>query len=319
MRMNLMKIVSATALMLGLSVGGAMAQNYPTKPITLILPLGAGGSHDLNSRVFTSIIPQYINGQPMIVKLMPGASGQTGTAAAATAPADGYTLLFSHNYFDQLQQHVADLPYNPTKDFVTVARLNSARFCLIVLANSPHKTINGLLDFGRANPGKLEFAHSGQWGAGMVPGARLLQWAKVDANMTPYRGGGPSLRALLAGDADFTVQLPSTIAGQGDNVRTLACVRDEPVVGSPPTFKSIGFPGELGEMHRIIMAPRGIPADRLAALRAAFVKLQEDKTYKRMMKRLGEDTNLMDGAEYEAERPKQSEAYKALVESMTKG
>jgi tripartite-type tricarboxylate transporter receptor subunit TctC len=316
--MNLMKMVSSAALMLGLSVGGAMAQDFPNKPITLILPLGAGGSHDLNSRVFTSIIPQYLD-QAMIVKLMPGASGQTGTAAAATAPADGYTLLFSHNYFDQLQQHVKDLPYDTTKDFVTVARLNSARFCLIVRADSQHKDINGLLDFGRANPGKLEFAHSGQWGAGMVPGARLLQWAKVNANMTPYRGGGPSLRALLAGDADFTVQLPSTIAGQGDAVRTLACVNDEPVVGSPPTFKSIGFPSELGEMHRIVMAPRGIPADRLAKLREAFAKMQEDKTYQRMMSRLGEDTNLMDGAEYEKLRPVQSETYKELVDAMTKG
>ena len=67
------------------------------------------------------------------------------------------------------------------------------------------------------------------------------------------------------------------------------------------------------------MAPRGIPADRLALLREAFVKLQEDKTYKRMMKRLGEDTNLMGGADYEKERPKQSDAYKTLVDSMTKG
>lgn len=318
MRMSLMKVVSATALMLGLSVGGVIAQEFPNKPITIVLPMGAGGSHDLNSRVFTSIIPKFIN-QAMIVKLMPGASGQTGTAAVASAPADGYTLLFSHNYFDQLQQHVKKLPYEPTKDFITVARLNSARFCLIVLATSKHKTIQGLLDYGRANPGKLEFAHSGQWGAGMVPGARLLSWAKVNANMTPYRGGGPSLRALLAGDADFTVQLPSTIAGQGDKVRTLACVRDEPVVGSPTTFKALGFPGELGEMHRIILAPRGIPADRLALLREAFVKLQEDKTYKRMMKRLGEDTNLMGGEDYEKERPKQSDAYKALVDSMTKG
>ena len=72
-------------------------------------------------------------------------------------------------------------------------------------------------------------------------------------------------------------------------------------------------------MHRIIMAPRGIPADRLALLREAFVKMQEDKTYKRMMKRLGEDTNLMDGAEYEKLRPIQGDTYKALVESMTKG
>lgn len=318
MRRTLLKTVAASALALGMGITGAIAQNFPEKPITLIIPFGAGGSHDLNARVFTSIIPQYIN-QAMIVRLMPGASGQTGTAATASAPADGYTLLFSHNYVDQLQQHVKDLPYDPTKDFVTVARLNSARFCLIVQGDSPYKTINDLLDFGRANPGKLEFAHSGQWGAGMVPGARLLQWAKVDANMTPYRGGGPSLRALLAGDADFTVQLPSTIAGQGDKVRTLACVNDEPLVGSPPTFASLGFEGEIGEMHRIIMAPRGIPADRLALLRDAFSKLQEDKTYQRMMGRLGEDMNLMDGAEYEKLRPKQSEAYRALVKSMTGG
>ena len=316
MRRTLLKTVAAGALALGLGITGAMAQSFPEKPITIILPLGAGGSHDLNARVFTSIIPQYLD-QAMIVRLMPGASGQTGTAAAASAPADGYTLLFSHNYFDQLQQHVKDLPYEPTKDFVTVARLNSARFCLIVLADSEHKSINGLLEYGRANPGKLEFAHSGQWGAGMVPGARLLQWAKVNANMTPYRGGGPSLRALLAGDADFTVQLPSTIAGQGDKVRTLACVNDEPVVGSPPTFKSIGFPTELGEMHRIIMAPRGIPADRLAKLQDALKKIQKFKTYKRLIKAIGEETNFINGPDYEKLRPKQSAGFKTLVKSLT--
>ena len=102
-------------------------------------------------------------------------------------------------------------------------------------------------------------------------------------------------------------------------MRTLACVRDEPVLGSPPTFTAIGFPGELGEMHRIVMAPRDIPADRLATLRKAFVSLQEDKTYQRMMGKLGEDTNLMDGAEYEALRPQQSEAFRTLVDSMTGG
>ncbi len=318
MRMSFMKLVSAAALILGVSIGGAVAQDYPNKPITLILPLGAGGSHDLNSRVFTSIIPQYIN-QAMIVKLMPGASGQTGTAAAATAPADGYTLLFSHNFFDQLQQHVNDLPYKPTEDFVTVARLNSARVCLIVRADSQFKTINELLDYGRANPGKLEFSHSGQWGAGMVPGAQLLQWAGVNANMTPYRGGGPSLRALLAGDADFTLQFPVTIQGQGDAVRTLACAAEEEKLGNPPTFASLGYPGEIGEMHRIVLAPRGIPEDRLAVLREAFIKLQEDKTYKRLMAKIGEETNFMSGEEYEKIRPEQSKAYKSLVDSMTSG
>ncbi|CAN0495985.1 unnamed protein product, partial [Discosporangium mesarthrocarpum] len=95
--------LAATAAIAALTATGAIAaDDYPDKAITLIIPLGAGGSHDLNARVFTSIIPQYL-GQPMVVKLMPGASGQTGTAAAARARPDGYTLLFTHNYFDQLQ------------------------------------------------------------------------------------------------------------------------------------------------------------------------------------------------------------------------
>jgi len=316
MRRKFLKTVAAAALMFGVGVGGAFAQTYPAKPITLVLPMGAGGSHDINSRVITSIISQYLN-QAMIVKLMPGASGQTGTAAVAQAKADGYTLLFSHNYFDQLQQHVTDLPYKPLEDFVTVARPNSAYFCIIVPGDSQFNTIQEMFDYGKANPGKLEFAHSGQWGAGMVPGARILKWAGVNANMTPYRGGGPSMRALIAGDADFTIQLPSTILGQGDKVRALACSRDEAKLGNPPTFEAMGFPGSLGEMHRIVMAPRGIPADRLALLRDAFMKLSENKTYKRLLGRLAEDNNMMDGADYEKLRPAQSEAYKALVESMT--
>ena len=89
--------------------------DYPEKPITLILPMGAGGSHDRNARVFTSVIPEFL-GNAVIVKLMPGASGQVGTAAAARAKPDGYTLLFTHNYYDQLQKHVKKLPYNTDKD-----------------------------------------------------------------------------------------------------------------------------------------------------------------------------------------------------------
>ena len=125
------------ALVLGLGVGGAKAE-FPEKPITLILPLGAGGSHDRNARVFTSVIPSYL-GNAMIVKLMPGASGQVGTAAAARAKPDGYTLLFPHNYYAPLQQHVKKLPYNTTKDFVTVAQLNSGNFSVIVKTTSAFK------------------------------------------------------------------------------------------------------------------------------------------------------------------------------------
>jgi len=93
---NLTKLLLGAALALGLVIDDAKAE-YPEKPITLILPLGAGGSHDRNARVFTSVIPEFL-GNALIVKLMPGASGQVGTAAAAKAKPDGYTLLFTHYY-----------------------------------------------------------------------------------------------------------------------------------------------------------------------------------------------------------------------------
>lgn len=302
-----------------IGLGIAQAQDFPSKPITVIIPLGAGGSHDLNARVFTSVLPEYL-GQPVVVKLMPGASGQTGTAAAAEATADGHTLLFSHNYFDQLQQHVADLPYEPTGDFVTVVRLNLAPASIVVRSDSQWQTLEELFEFGRQKPGELNFGHSGQWGAIMVPGARLLNEAGVVANFTPFQGGGPTVRALIAGDVDFSMMFPSVIEAQGDNLRVLASAGDERLFPDVPTFRELGFESDIGTMNRIVLAPRGIPDDSLAALREAFAKLQEDRTYTRLMARLGEDpSTFLDGAAYEELRPQQSEAFKTLVESITGG
>lgn len=303
----------AGVMALGLGIGEARAE-YPEKPITLILPLGAGGSHDRNARVFTSVIPDII-GNAMIVKLMPGASGQTGTAAAAKSKPDGYTLLFSHNYFDQLQQHVKRLPYNTTKDFVTVGKLNSGSFSVIVRADSPFKTWQQLVDFAKKNPGKLKLAHSGNWGATHVPALQLFSEAGIAGKVTmvPYKGGGPSLRGFLAGEADFTLQFKSTITAQGDKVRVLISAGKKSDFKGAPTFGSLGYTADLGQMHRIILAPRGIPADRLAKLRDSLDKLQKHKTYKRLIKAIDEQTNYVSGPDYEKSRPVQSETYKKLV------
>ena len=118
--------ILAIAAALGVVSAPAIAETYPDRPITMIIPLGAGGSHDLNARVMTSVLPQIL-GQPVVVQLMPGAGGQTGTAAAASAPADGYTLLFTHNFIDELQQFVTTLPNSPNDDFVAVSRTNTAQ------------------------------------------------------------------------------------------------------------------------------------------------------------------------------------------------
>ncbi|NNL74586.1 MAG: tripartite tricarboxylate transporter substrate binding protein, partial [Silicimonas sp.] len=152
MLLKTLKRTVGAALVAALGLGTAAYAEYPEKPITLVIPLGAGGSHDLNARVITSIIPQYLE-QAMIVRLSPGAGGQKGTQEVANAAPDGYTLLFSHNYIDMLQQHVENLPYNPNEDFVPVARVNYAPIAVVVRGDSEFNTFQELVDAASANPG----------------------------------------------------------------------------------------------------------------------------------------------------------------------
>jgi len=319
--------VYSTAIAIGLSAGltaslssNAYAADYPEKPISLVIPLGAGGSHDLNARILTSVIPQYLN-QAMIVQLSPGASGQKGTNEVATADADGYTLLFSHNYVDQLQQHVEKLPYDPLADFVTVARINFAPIAIVVAADSPYTTAEELFAAAKENPGKVKMAHSGNWGALFVPAAQLMQANEFELNLVPYKGGGPAMQALLSGDVDVTMGFPSTLAGQlsAGKIRVLATAGNERIYDDVPSFSELGVGGDVGFMHRVVLAPADIPKDRLTMLRDAFGQLNDDKTYQRMMSRMGENIDYMSGEDYDKMRAEQKDAYKTLVESITGG
>lgn len=316
---NLLTLYIGAVMALGIVAAPDATAKYPEKPITMIIPLGAGGSHDRNARVFTSVIPDIL-GEPVIVKLMPGASGQTGTAAAAKAKPDGYTLLFTHNYFDQLQKHVKKLPYDTDKAFVTVCSLNSGEFSVIVRSDSPFKKWQDLVDYANAHPGKLKFAHSGNWGATHSPALQLFTEAGIADKvvMVPYKGGGPSMRGFLAGEADFTFQFISTIKAQGDKVRVLISAGTKSSFPGVPTFADLGYSADIGKMYRVIMAPRGIPADRLQTLRNACREVQKHKTYQRLIKAIGEKQEYIDGPDYEKMRPQQSAAYKKMIESLTK-
>jgi len=311
------KTLALAGLALGLTIGAAQAE-YPEKPISLVIPLGAGGSHDLNARVLTSIIPAYIN-QAMIVQLTPGASGQKGTQAVASAEADGYTLLFSHNYIDMLQQHVENLPYDPNEDFIPIARLNYAPIAVVVRAESPYQTFEDLIAAAKADARSVTMAHSGNWGALFVPAAQIMKSREVEFNLVPYKGGGPAMQALLSGDADVTMGFPSTIGSQIDagKIRVLATAGAERIYEDVPTFAESGVEGDIGFMHRVVLAPAGTPDDVVAKLEAAFEALQEDKTYNRLMGRLGENTELLLGDDYQAMRSEQFSAYKDLVETLT--
>ena len=318
---NAIKKTGALALAVGLAVAastGMASAEYPEKPITMVIPLGAGGSHDVNARVITSIIPQYLN-QAMIVRLTPGAGGQKGTQEVANAPADGYTLLFTHNYIDMLQQHVETLPYDPKADFVPVARINYAPIAVIVRSDSPYQTMDDLVAASKENPGGVQMAHSGNWGALFVPAAQMMKALDISWNLVPFQGGGPALQALLGGDADVTMGFPSAIAShvQAGTLRVLATAGQERIYDNVPTFEEVGVGGDVGFMHRVVLAPAETPEAIVDQLGAAFKALEEDKTFTRMMSRLGENVEIIDGVAYEAMRAEQDGAYKELVKSLT--
>ncbi|WP_413719330.1 Bug family tripartite tricarboxylate transporter substrate binding protein [Silicimonas sp. MF1-12-2] len=314
---SLKKTVGA-ALVATLGLGTAAYAEYPEKPITLVIPLGAGGSHDLNARVITSIIPQYLN-QAMIVRLSPGAGGQKGTQEVANSAADGYTLLFSHNYIDMLQQHVENLPYDPNADFVPVARVNYAPIAVVVRGDSEFNTFEELIAAAKANPGSIDMAHSGNWGALFVPAAQIMKATDSVFNLVPFQGGGPAMQALLSGDADMTMAFPSTLSAllEAGKVKVLATAGDERIYEDVPSFAEVGVGGDVGFMHRVVLAPAGTPEDVLDKLEQAFTALQEDTTYKRMMERLGENTDHIGRGQYQEMRKAQNGAYKDLVSSIT--
>lgn len=295
------------------------AQDFPEKPVTMIIPYGAGGSHDLTARLMTSVLPQYL-GQPVVVQLMPGAGGQIGTAAAAKNPADGYTLLYTHNFADTLMPLVGPVPYDSLEDFVSVARPSTATSAVVVRKDSPHASLEAMLAYGKENPGKLKLAHSGNWGAVFTPAAVLLAGENVEATFVPYQGGGPALQALLSGDGDFTLAFPAVINSQPE-LKALMVIGDQKVLGDDvPTSDELGYAdlATVGLLHRVVLVHSDVPADRLQKLRDAFDQMSQDPTYLALMKQMEEDsTTYMGGAEYEPLRARQVELYKDLLSKLT--
>jgi len=190
---------------------------------------------------------------------------------------------------------------------------------VVVRDDSPFQTFEEMIDAAKADPGSVTMAHSGNWGALFVPAAQMMKAREVEFNLVPFKGGGPAMQALLAGDADVTMGFPSTIGSQIDagKIRVLATAGPERIYDDVPTFAESGVEGDIGFMHRVVLAPADTPDDVIAKLESAFTALQEDKTYNRLMGRLGENTELLLGDDYQAMREDQAGAYKSLVETLT--
>jgi tripartite-type tricarboxylate transporter receptor subunit TctC len=260
-----MKIAKLFALAAGLLVAAsAGAQSWPQKPVRFIVPFPPGGATDISARMLAQQLTE-IWGQQIVIENRGGAGGGVGAAEAARATPDGYTLFFPSGSVVTANQHVyAKLNYNPEKDFVPVTNVVSGPQVLTVPAKSPFKTVKDLIDYGRANPGKLTFGHAGIGSQTHLAAENFVWQAKIDAIAVPYKGEGPGLASLVSGETNFFVGNLAASIGHinGGRIRALGVTSktEAPQLpGVPPIAKTV--PGFENSGWFGIVAPTGTPKD----------------------------------------------------------
>jgi tripartite-type tricarboxylate transporter receptor subunit TctC len=262
MKMRLLKLLAIALLALGST--GAGAQAWPQKPVRFIVPFPPGGATDIAARLLGEKLTQAW-GQTVIIENRGGAAGGVGAAEVARAAPDGYTFLFPSGSVMTANQHVyPKLNYDPEKDFVPVTNVVAGPQVLSVPANSPYKTVKELIDAARANPGKLNFGHAGIGSQTHLAAENFVNSAKIDAVQVPYKGEGPALAALVAGDISFAVSnlaanLPHINSGRLRALGVTSKTEAAQLPGVPPIantlrgFENVGWFG--------IVAPTGTPKE----------------------------------------------------------
>lgn len=267
----------------------ATAQTYPSRPIKLVLTVPPGGGMDTTARALAVRLSQGL-GQPVVVENKAGASGLIGTDYVAKAPADGYTLLFmgsSLPMFEASQRvNGRKLPFDSGRDFAAVAMLAQAPFVLAVRADSPWRTPAEFVAAARARPGAITYVSSGPGRTDHVAGALFATATNVDLLHVPYKGLGPALQAIIAGQADVVFgALPAiTPHVASGRLKILGVVQGQRVSVLPdvPTLaEAVPLPGYEVASWIGVIAPRGTPPAIVQRLNQEIVRLARDPEFAR--------------------------------------
>jgi tripartite-type tricarboxylate transporter receptor subunit TctC len=272
-----------------LAVAGlpAFAQNYPSRPITLIVPWGAGGGTDATARIVGSLLEKEF-GQPVNVVNRTGGSGVVGHAAIAAAPPDGYTIGLATVEIGMM--HWQGLTELSGASYTPIGLVNADPAGIQVRADAPYKDVKDLLNAIKANPGKLKASGTGQGGIWHLAIAGLLRDQKIDPSAVPWvpsNGAAPGLQDMVAGGVDIApCSLPEarSLIDAG-KVRSLAVMADKPAALYPqvPTLKAATGSDWTMAAWRGIVAPKGIPNDVRDKLAAAIRKIAASKEYNDFM------------------------------------
>jgi tripartite-type tricarboxylate transporter receptor subunit TctC len=259
--------------MLSAVAAPAFGQGYPDRPIRLIVPSAPGGPTDIPARLLTQILPKL--GQPAVVENRPGAGGAIGARAVASAAPDGTTLLVGNTSVLAVIPAVsASAGYDPAKSFVPVAKISESYQILVVHPSSPWKSVRELVDDAKANPGKLNLAHTGAGGLPHLTAELFKARAGVDLVGVPYKSGGEAVTALLGNQVHCTFEAISILLPQirEGKLRALGLTSRTrtPLAPEIPTMIEAGVPDYEVTTFYGVVAPAGTPGDIIGKLNAAI-------------------------------------------------
>ena len=308
--MNRRRFVKSTlALPLGLGALAApsilRAQDaWPSRNITMIVPFPPGGQADFAARPVAEALKQLL-GVSVTIDNRSGAGGATGNTAGARAAPDGYTLLMTLSSLAVLveaQRLFGRTPSYELDHLVPIARVLADPGVFSVHKAQPWKTIQEFIADAKTRPNTITYASSGYYGAAHVPMEMFSQAAGIKLVHVPYRGAGPAMNDVVAGQVNTLSSAPATSKPQTDagNIRTLACFGAERIPSFPdvPTFREIGLPEVEYYIWAGLFAPRGTPEPIVMKLRAAMRQIMADKVATKVFSDVGSPPAYLDAPEF---------------------
>ena len=282
---NLIAALAAAAFTLG-AAPAARAQSWPLRPINWIVPFAAGGPTDALARDVAEHTGRQL-GQTILIDNTAGAGGTIGATKAARAAPDGYTFLVGHmGYMGAAPALYKKLSYDPVKDFEPVFRMPDTPLVLLAGARSPYKTAEELIAYAKVNPGKLNFGNAGVGSTSHLVAALFASRAGIQVTQVAYKGAGPALNDLIAGQLDAMFDQTNTALPQiGARLKAIGLTSDKEMSQFPgvPTLGAKVLPGFETSTWFGIYAPKGTPKEITGKLYSAYLKALEETAWTQKM------------------------------------
>lgn len=284
------------------AAGISLAQGkFPEKAITLVVPSAPGGTTDFVARLVSDQLAQVL-GQAVIVDNKAGAAGNIGNQAVARAKPDGHTLLIAYSGYQVGNPHLfKKAGWDPIKDFEPVAMMARAPQLVVMRTGLPFKTMQELVAYAKANPGKLNFAIPGPGSIQHIAGEMLQQQTGTSMTHVPYKGAGPAVQDLLGGNVDIFITTPASVVAQvkADKLKALGVTGNVRLASLPdvPTVSEAGFPQFKLDSWFALYAPAGTPPDIVQTLNKAVGKILSQPEVQKKASDSGTTVELMTPAQ----------------------